>query len=154
MKSNNESQMYIIDKDFNYRIFKLQVKAMKNQYLFACLSTLGGAYHLTNKPIVALTLAKRQERLGWEVGAPAIIFKSLVYQGLNYSLLGKHQKSKKVFQQCEEFARKRESDSSKELLSFLEASKSWLETRKAALSLPDIQQLTIEDSNVNKNEIS
>lgn len=33
---------WFIDKDFSFRLFKLQAEYMKNQYMLACLSTLGG----------------------------------------------------------------------------------------------------------------
>lgn len=36
------SPAFYIDKSFSYKLFRLQVLAMKNQYQMACLSTLGG----------------------------------------------------------------------------------------------------------------
>jgi hypothetical protein len=42
MLTESSSSTFYIDKSFCYKLFRLQVQAMKNQYQMACLSTLGG----------------------------------------------------------------------------------------------------------------
>lgn len=86
-----------IDFAFYNRLRKLEKIAIILQYQFAYLSTLGGAYHLCNQPKVALNIAKRQELLGHYLGSNQIIIRALVFQAINYRLLGFLHRSEKLF---------------------------------------------------------
>ena len=64
-----------MNRSFGRRLFLLERNAMHSQYLLACLSTLGGAHHLCNKPIQALQLAINQEAVGKRLGSTAIVIR-------------------------------------------------------------------------------
>lgn len=141
------SGRWFVDKMFSRRLNRLLAMEMKTQYLLACLSTLGGAYHLCNHPRIALHIAKRQESLGRQLGLTSVIFKALVFQGVNYELLNKSKKASMIFQLCERmvkedyknsvkssFASQSSEDLSLEIndngmMRFLHASKQWLKNR-------------------------
>jgi hypothetical protein len=99
-----------------------------------------GAYHLCNQPKTALYLAKRQESLGRELDSKSIIFKALVFQAINYDLLGKTRKSHQLFGKCSEYAMKVANFSDREnMLRFLTASKMWLVNYHACEEVSEIQ---------------
>jgi hypothetical protein len=89
---------------FNFRfgayLKKLEVRAMYQQYLFAYITTLGGAYHLCNKPQTALMLAKKQELLGLQIGSSLIIVKAKLFQVGNLRALGEVHKSQACLHSC------------------------------------------------------
>jgi hypothetical protein len=93
-------------------------------YQLACLSTLGGANHLCDKPKTALKIAMRQEFIGLAIGSTSIVIRSKVYQAVNYGLMKKANKSKKIFTECEEDALLQGWSS---LIDFVKASKIWLQ---------------------------
>lgn len=111
-----------IDFAFYSRLRQLEKVAIILQYQFACLSTLGGAYHLCNRPKVALLIAKRQEQLGQFLGSTQIMIRALVFQAINYRLLGSFHKSDKIFKKI-----KTEYDMStfEESKKFMDACEGW-----------------------------
>jgi len=84
---------------FNFRFGELlkclERKASQNQFQFAVISTLGGAYHLCNKPKVALLLAQKQERLGRRMESTIIVVKSKMFQAANWRALDDKEMSDK-----------------------------------------------------------
>eukprot|EP01041_Mallomonas_annulata_P009096 gene9096-18844_t len=89
-----------IDFAWSERIFKVLKEALNAQYQLACLSTLGGAYHLCNRPVQALALARQQEIVGRYAGAGNIVFRARVYQAINLGLLGKFRKCRAILSEC------------------------------------------------------
>lgn len=118
---------------FSLKLGKLELLAKKYQYMLACLSTLGGAYHLCNHPNQALIFAKQQEFVGFQVGSKIVILKARTYQALNYGLLGQNHRAKKMFRDCKR--RARENDLVLEVLGFIEASELWLKRELRSKSL-------------------
>jgi hypothetical protein len=53
------------------------------QYNLACLSTLGGAYHLCNHPETALVIAIRQEMYAKKLGSTSVALRAKVFQAVN-----------------------------------------------------------------------
>ena len=116
-------------------VYVIQWHASTSQYLFACLSTLGGANFLIaldrqgeESRICmrkAFSIAKRQEILGDMLGSSSLSIRARVYQAINLALLGKMKMSKKMFEDCKSRAA-REASWSPGLLSFCEASEAWL----------------------------
>lgn len=95
--TSEESTTLFIDYSFYSRLRKLQKVAIILQYQIAYLSTLGGAYHLCNKPTVAFQIAQRQERVGRILGSSQIIIRALVFQAVNLRLLGLNSQSDNLF---------------------------------------------------------
>ena len=131
----NDEQLVVSDvHSRNLRL--LERKAHQIQYLLACLSTLGGAHHLCNKPQQALQLAIRQEYLGYTLGSTQVIVRARVFQAVNHALLGRVAYSRRYFQRILESAEAEERWNSG-LAAFVRASMMWLEMelgerRKAA----------------------
>lgn len=122
---NNENDRLNIE---NYMVYARRLNniiriARFVSYQLACLSTLGGANHLCDKPIVALKIAMRQEVIGLAIGSTSIVIRARVYQAVNYGLLDKAKKSNKIFIECEEDAILQGWSS---LIDFVKASKTWL----------------------------
>lgn len=88
----------IVSPDFAWigRLIPLQKKAINTQYQLACLSTMGGAYHICNYPKQALALAIQQELIGRSMGATNIIVRAKLYQYVNLAMLGLNNKAKKT----------------------------------------------------------
>ncbi len=102
---------------------KLQNEAHIIQYQLACLSTLGGAYHLCNKPMVALAISIRQEAIGRKLGSTMLIVRAKVFQAVNLKILGRDKESNAVFEVCYSIL---ENNPWLQELSFVDASKLWL----------------------------
>jgi hypothetical protein len=110
-----------IDYQFYSKLRHLEKVAVISQYQLAYLSTLGGAYHLCNKPAVAYEIAKRQEMLGRMLGANQIILRALVFQAVNLRILGYHSKSNHIFSFL-----KRSTTNNDEMARFVDASDQWV----------------------------
>eukprot|EP01038_Epipyxis_sp_PR26KG_P009758 gene9758-13127_t len=134
---------YRLNLKFNYRLNYLEYVTSYYQYQLACLSTLGGAYHLTNKPKVALLLAKKQEITGWKLGACSIVIRSKVFQAINFGLLNKINRKNESFQQAKYLATK---SNNEELLQFINTSENWL---KEELKLKDKNKSKYNNDNNN-----
>jgi hypothetical protein len=123
---NNGNNKLNID---NYMVYARRLNSVIRiaryiSYQLACLSTLGGANHLCDKPKTALKIAMRQEFIGLAIGSTSIVIRSKVYQAVNYGLMKKANKSKKIFTECEEDALLQGWSS---LIDFVKASKMWLQ---------------------------
>lgn len=128
ISTSNNSKVYIsnefsfpIDYAWSGRLFRLLRASACAQYQLACISTLGGAYHLTNRPREALYLAKRQEFVGRSIGAQNVVVRAKVYQAINLALLGRKRLSDDMFAEC-----RRLCDGAVDLLSFCDAAENWL----------------------------
>jgi hypothetical protein len=102
---------------------------MEIQYQLACLSTLGGAYHMCNHPETAFIIAIKQEMVGRLLGSRSIIIRSKVFQAVNLSLLGYPNASKKLFKACKRVAAANDWVG---MAAFVYASKVWLAGQNAA----------------------
>jgi len=109
------------------RILKVLKLYIHTQYELACLSTLGGAYHLCNRPQQALALAIRQERVGKTRGIPSITIRAKIFQAINHGLLGRKSKALRLF---DDARRDANSISDVNLMHFCEASLLWYMKRK------------------------
>lgn len=112
---------FTIDYSFYSKLRKLQKVAIILQYQIAYLSTLGGAYHLCNKPTVAFQIAQRQERVGRILGSSQIIIRALVFQAVNLRLLGFNSESERLFGRI-----KMMPELSEDLRKFMEACELWV----------------------------
>lgn len=123
---NDDSDVKIF---FNFRfgsyLRKLEKEAIIIQYQLACLSTLGGAYHLCNKPRVALAISIRQEMIGRRLGSTLLIIRAKVFQAVNLWLLGHSHESNKAFSYC--YYLLDLNPWLEDSRNFVEASKLWLE---------------------------
>jgi hypothetical protein len=113
------------------------------QHQLAWMSTLGGAYHLTNKPATALVIARNQEMLGRILGSTALVVRAWVFQAVNLALLGKPRRSSRLFREC-----KRVSTANRwvDMMPFIEASEIWLEGHLGAIETPHSTPLRLTDS--------
>ena len=119
------------DKSFCGHVFRMLRRAALAQYTLACLSTLGGANHLCDRPAQALVLARRQEWVGKVLKNFGIIVKAQVYQAVNFALLGKQKQSLMMFRSIEneilvDGMRGASTSTTESLLRFLNASEIWL----------------------------
>jgi hypothetical protein len=130
-----------VNMTFAGRLYRLQLEAIKNQYLFACFSTLGGAYHLCNHPKQALILAKKQETIGHRMGSTSLVIKSKVHQAVNFGLMGNDKKANRMFQHCKHLA---SSSGFDELMSFILASELWLRNERPCGDQNEHDQRTVE----------
>jgi hypothetical protein len=119
---------------FNFRfgsyLRKLEKEAIIIQYQLACLSTLGGAYHLCNKPQVALEISLRQEMIGRKLGSTLLIVRAKVFQAVNLRLLGRRRESDAVFRWC--YILLDANPWLEDSKSFVDASKLWIENNAQA----------------------
>jgi len=113
-----------INKSFAGRLWRLQSRANLAQYLIACLSTLGGANHLCNRPKEALVIARKQEFIGLCLGSSSLTIRARVFQAVNHGLMGDRKMSRMMFKAVR---RQAQSEGWSNLISFVEASKKWLE---------------------------
>lgn len=113
-----------INKLFSRRLNRLIWEAIEIQYNLACLSTLGGAYHLCNNPETALIIAIRQEMFARKLGSTSVIIRSQVFQAVNLGLLGKPKECATMFRHCNRQALR---EGWTEMLGFVDASRKWLE---------------------------
>jgi hypothetical protein len=110
-----------IDFRFYSKLRYLEKVAIISQYQLAYLSTLGGAYHLCNRPAVAFEIAKRQETIGRMLGASQIIIRALVFQAVNLRILGYRKRSNHIFSLL-----KRSTTDNSEMSRFVDASEQWV----------------------------
>lgn len=123
-----------LDLRFDWRIRKLLAEQQFIQYQLAYLSTLGGAYHLCNKPHVALVIAARQELVGRKMNSFTIIIRARVFQAVNMRLLGKRKRSKMLMESAYNLLDRSGLDN---LRSFVTASHQWLERNYGTLAEGD-----------------
>ena len=111
---------------FNFGLAKhflwLEKRAIEIQYQLACLSTLGGAYHLCNNPKVALAIAFKQEKVGHALGSSAVVIRSKVFQAVNWGLLGQRRHCEAVFAHCKQLASR---NNWADMFTFVKASELW-----------------------------
>jgi len=119
----------------------LERKASHIQYLLACLSTLGGANHLCNKPAAAMQLAIRQEYLGRVLGSTQIVIRAQVFQAVNWALLGSMSVSLRCFRMLLKKAKANE-DAIPGLVSFVRASLNWLKMEFSVRNKPTTPLVT------------
>jgi hypothetical protein len=124
-KTDKEVKLVLspMNRSFTRRLNSLIFEAMDIQYNLACLSTLGGAYHLCNYPETALMIAVRQEMFAKKLGSTSVMLRSKVFQAVNLGLLGKEKESVIMFKYCMEQSVK---EGWTDMSSFVEASRSWL----------------------------
>ena len=120
---------FVMNLEFSKRLRRLEYKGLAIQYQLACLSTLGGAYHLTNKPETAFMIAYRQEMVGRLMGSVSVAIRAKVFQAVNLSLLGQDRLSKCMFAACKRMAAE---NSWAGMAAFVEASETWLRNQRAA----------------------
>lgn len=92
-----------VDYAWARRLVSIHNHAIIVQYNIACLSTMGGAYHLCNHPKSALAVARRQEAIGHHIGSSSIILRSMLHQYVNLTQL-KRKLSRKMLQTAKTFA--------------------------------------------------
>eukprot|EP01039_Chlorochromonas_danica_P006798 gene6798-7510_t len=83
----NEKVFLRLNMCFGRYLQKLQRDALRTQYELACLSTLGGAYHLCKRPKEALVLSQRLEQVGHRMASLPILIRSKVFQAANWLAL-------------------------------------------------------------------
>jgi hypothetical protein len=141
---NNTYKLVFTDRmplnmSFCYRLRRLERDAKYMQYLLACLSTLGGANHLCNKPHIALILARQQEFLGYRLGSLELIIRARVFQAVNYAWLGNQSLAFAMLKQCKALAIR---DGRESCLHFVVTMKWWLKQE-----LPEIKDIMREQQN-------
>mmetsp|Transcript_107491 Transcript_107491/g.210694 ORF Transcript_107491/g.210694 Transcript_107491/m.210694 type:complete len:205 (-) Transcript_107491:178-792(-) len=125
---NSLLPLFVMNLEFSKRLKRLEYKGMVIQYQLACLSTLGGAYHLTNRPETAFMIAHRQEMVGRLLGSISVVIRAKVFQAVNLYLLGHKKASKRVFEVCRRLA----SDNLwSGMTAFVEASELWLSVQRS-----------------------
>ena len=112
-----------MNRSFGRRLNRLCWEAIEIQYNLACLSTLGGAYHLCNHPKTALAIAIRQEMFARKLGSTSVILKAKVFQAVNLGLLGWGKECTAMFRYCKREASK---EGWTEMSGFVKASRKWL----------------------------
>ncbi len=125
-KKHHPHQRYELDYRWVDRLMQLQKNALYFQYQLACLNTLGGAYHLCNKPKVALRIATSQLQLGHLIVSPFLVIRALLYQYVNLSLLNKYKEAKHIYCIAKQQAVENASNSLK-MIELCEITKSWVE---------------------------
>lgn len=121
----NNGTIYVpMNRSFGRRLNRLCWEAVEIQYNLACLSTLGGAYHLCNHPETALVIAFRQEMFARKLGSTSVILRAKVFQAVNFGLLGRRKECAATFRYCTKEASK---EGWTEMSGFVEASRKWLE---------------------------
>lgn len=113
-----------IDLRFARRIMRLIAEQAVVQYQLAYLSTLGGAYHLCNRPHVALAIAIRQENVGRRMGSFTIVIRAKVFQAVNMRLLGQKDVSDRLMKDAYSLL---DQSGLENIRSFVVASHKWLE---------------------------
>lgn len=123
-EERREELVVSIGGDIHSRNLRLlERRAQTIQYMLACLSTLGGAHHLCNKPEAALQLAVQQEYVGRRLGSTQVVIRAQVFQAVNHALLGDRAKSRAQFRMLE--ARAKKADFSN-MLGFVRACRHWV----------------------------
>lgn len=95
------------DYAWAYCLNKVILMGMTYQYLLAYISTLGGAYHLCDQPVVAMKLANMMCFLGSLVGNDALIVKANIYRAVNFSDMGHTQVALLTVKRCKRISNRR-----------------------------------------------
>lgn len=127
-EGNRKCPLLVMHIEFSCRLKTLERKGTAIQYQLACLSTLGGAYHLSNRPETAFMIAYRQETVGRLLGSLNVVIRAKVFQAVNLSLLGQPKMSRSMFKVCKKLASE---NSWTGMMAFVEASELWLNTQLA-----------------------
>ena len=120
------ARSYLLDPRWTERLMRLQKEALHDQYQIACLSTLGGAYHLTNNPQKALVIAAEQLKLAKRLGSLIISIRARLYQYVNLSLLGSRDKANEILLQARGDATNSCCQNSRSLLALCDATQLWV----------------------------
>lgn len=136
VKGIHPAVFFPMNKSYARRLNRLVWEAIEIQYHLACLSTLGGAYHLCNHPETALIIAIRQEMIAKKLGSTSVMLRSKVFQAVNLGLLGKRKESSAMFRYCISEAMK---EGWTEMSGFVEASRKWLEVELGQQKLRKIR---------------
>ena len=112
-----------MNKPFALRLLRLKFNAAQYQYNLACLNTLGGAYHLCNKPDTALMIARRQESLARNLGSSTLLLRAKGFQATSVALLGK---PKEAIIYLNKLLSKANKQGLTEIANFIEATIIWL----------------------------
>lgn len=112
-----------IGYSFSGKLRRLQREYHWVQHQLAYLSTMGGANHLCNRPLVALEIARKQEQIGKRIGSTSLQIRAKVFQAVNYGLLGYKKTANKMFMNLLQEAN---DEGWPSLIKFIEASMIWL----------------------------
>ena len=112
-----------IGYSFSGKLRRLQREYHWVQHQLAYLSTMGGANHLCNKPLVALEIARKQEYIGKRIGSVSLQIRAKVFQAVNYGLLGYKKTANKMFI---DLMKEAKDEGWATLIRFIEASMIWL----------------------------
>lgn len=129
-----------INLSFAIRLRNLHKQQLYLQYVLACLSTLGGAYHLTAKPKTALAIAQYQEAVGYRLGSYQIIIRAKVFQAVNLGILGHRRKSNLLFKSLKVLLIQYQADET--LISFVISSRDWLK-RNYLVGDPKLEEFSV-----------
>ena len=122
--SHRSNNLFLpMNKPFALRLLRLKFNAAQYQYSLACLNTLGGAYHLCNKPDTALMIARRQESLARNLGSSTLLLRAKGFQATSVALLGKPKEAIIYLNKLLNKANKR---GLTEIANFIEATIIWL----------------------------
>lgn len=139
----------IFNLRFSKHLRRLERAGAHMQYQIACLSTLGGAYHLCDDPKTALLLARKQEVIGHIIKSSTIVIRSRAFQAVNFGLLGNKKASKRMMRDCKQRA-ERESHWSN-ITAFVDAVDLWISQNvfSKTASADRIQPLRLTDNIAN-----
>lgn len=101
-KKKHQTMALIIHPDYGWsdRLSMLRAKDAAVTHFLAWLSTLGGAYHLCNRPKQAMAIAKMTLEVGHYIYNPRLVLKGYVYLALNYCMLGKSKVALDILDGC------------------------------------------------------
>jgi len=142
LRLGSDMRLYYTDRapmntSYSGRLQRLLRDAKHAQYLLACLSTLGGANHLCNKPRQALALAKQQEAIGTRLGSTDIVLRARAFQAVNYALLGAEPLAHALFADTVKHARCAQRESTQ---TFVQGLWDWLNKDLNAMQAQQQQQ--------------
>lgn len=118
-----------LNVSFGRYLQKLQREAMRTQYELACLSTLGGAYHLCKRPKEALVLSQRLEQVGHRMASMPILIRAKVFQAANWFALQNIRRSNTCWKEANSMLvalREKNGAVSADMESFVKAFEAWL----------------------------
>lgn len=120
-----------MNKSFAERLLRLRYFATQMQYQLACFNTMGGAYHLCDKPRNALVIAKRQEQLAVQLGSPSLFLRARGFQAINIAMLGD---IKKAYRMLRLLIRQANNQNLQDILKFLTSTLLWLSNNRPQMS--------------------
>lgn len=115
--------MVVFNMKFSCRLNTMNKFTKEVSYQLACLSTLGGAYHLINDPNKAFMIAVKTEWIGRLIGSSELLVKANVYKAVNLGLKGGKRECKKLLKQCRRYASPYINSN---MVEFIDRSESWL----------------------------